>query len=236
MKKRIIFTLVIGMILIIGSNTFSFAKEGRDLNKEREEIRGNIKERVATRADNLKNFKGLKLVISNGTITAINGTTLTVEKDGKTYSVLTVDKTQLRRKFWGESTISEMSVGDKVNVRGTWEDDGQTQVKALLIRDLSIKMRHGVFFGTVKSTNESGLVIDSAKRGTLSVTISGSTKYMNRKEENILLSDIKTGHRIRARGLWNSQKSTLTEVEAIKDFSLPEKFEKEATPSASSVN
>lgn len=228
--KHTFLLLIMFVYLYISASLPVYAVQRQEINQE---IRESIKDKAAPRASVIKNLKGLKLVISGGLITGINGTTLTVEKEGKTYTVLTDDKTQLRRKFWGKSSISEMSVGDKINLRGEWTDENQTQVKARFIRDLSIQMRHGVFFGIVKSSLDSGFVIDTIKRGTLTVTVKPDTKYVNRKEETITLADVKVGHRIRIRGLWNSQKGTLADTEAVKDFSLPERPGVSAGPSLS---
>ena len=180
-----------------------------------------IKEKIATRAGDIKLFKGTKIVITQGELTGINGTILTIKKDDKSLQVLTDDKTQFRRKFWGKSEISEFSIGDKLNVMGTWTDDTKTIIQARFIRDISIQMRHGVFFGEVKSISGSTIVMSSKKRGEQTVTVDDATKIINRKQGVLNLSDIVPGHRIRVKGLWNSLNSVITEVTQIKDFSLP---------------
>src|SRR5689334_19625315 len=79
-------------------------------------------------------FQG-RAAVGSGKLTAVNGTTLTVEKDSKSYTVLTDDKTQFRRRFWGKATVSEYQVGDTLNVIGMWTDDAKTTIQARLIRD-----------------------------------------------------------------------------------------------------
>jgi len=200
---------------------------------ERKELVEEIREKAGSRPGLLRDFftnKG-RAAIGSGTISAITGTTLTVKaKDGKTYTVLTDDKTQFRRRFWGKGSLSEMSVGDMVNVIGKWTDDTHTVIQARLVRDLSIKKRNGVFFGTVQSVSSSGFVIQTRKRGTLTMTTSASTKFVNRKEETITKADVIVGHRIRVKGLWDSKLNTLTEVTQVKDFSLPVKPTPTSTP------
>lgn len=162
-----------------------------------------------------------RAAIINGTLSGKNGTTLTVTKDGKTYTVLTDDKTQLRRRFWGKATLDEMQTGDTVNVHGKWTDDAKTTIQATLVRDLSIQKRFGVFFGTVTSLTSNGWVMQTIKRGSQTVTVSPSTRFVNRRGEVINQSDIAVGHRVRVRGLWDSKANTIGEVTHVKDFSLP---------------
>lgn len=201
----------------------------------------NVKEKQEERLKNLEELKNLrqqvearikallrrKIAITNGQITAIAGTTLTVEKNGQTYTVLTGEfvrcTTRFLRRFWGRSTLAEMAVGDLVHVIGYWQDEEKTTIEACLIRDKSIQKRHGVFVGTVVSLTASGWVMDPVgeKRPNQTVTVSSSTKFVNRKNQPITQADIQVGHRVRVKGLWNMRENTLTEVTHVKDYSLP---------------
>lgn len=155
-----------------------------------------------------------------------SGTTFTVTKEGKSYSVLTDSNTKFRRRFWGTATFNEMQIGDTLNVAGKWTDEAKTTVQATLVRDVSIQKRQGVFFGTVQTVNSKGFVMQTVNRDNQTVTVGSSTNYENRKGEAIKFSDIKTGDRIRVRGLWNRQLNTIADIVKVKDFSLP------STPSA----
>src|SRR3989338_8458088 len=95
-------------------------------------------------------IKGKFANIIGGQVTVLAGPTLTVTKDSKTYTVNTFTNTRFRRHFWGKSSISEISVGDNVNVWGKWADDSETSINAVMVRDTSIQKRNGVFVGTVK--------------------------------------------------------------------------------------
>jgi hypothetical protein len=229
--------ILIGMIIFAGLITSSqaWAVSGNavkgnnqllnqvkeDTKAVKQQIVDQVKEKIVTRAGDLQLFKNKKVIINQGQLQSIDGTTLMVIKDNVTYKILTDDKTQLRRKFWGKSEISEFSSGDLLNVIGTWTDDTKTSVQAIMIKDTSIQMRHGVFFGTITSKTDNSFVMQTIARGNQSVTIAIDTKYLNRKQETINFSDISVGHKVRVRGLWNSLNSTITEVTQIKDFSLP---------------
>lgn len=173
---------------------------------------------------------GKRAAILSGEIKAISGTTLTVTKNGTDYSVLIEDKTKFRRRFWGKSTLSEFAVGNLVNVIGKWNNEEKTEINANLIRNLSIQKRYGVFFGTIKSITDTGFVMTTAKRGEETVTLIAGTKLVNRKMEAITKADILVDHRVRVKGLWDSDNHTITEVTQVKDFNLPVIVKASPTP------
>lgn len=162
-----------------------------------------------------------KAAIGEGSLTAKSGTTLTITRDGKTYTVNTDTSTQFRRRFWGKSSLDELTVGDTLIVIGLWTDDAHTTVLAKLVRDVSIQKRFGVFFGTVSNIAGSVWTLESKNRGTQTVTVSGATKFVNRRGQTISQADVAVGARIRIRGLWDNTAKTVTEVREVKDFSLP---------------
>ena len=173
--------------------------------------------------DNIKNrvqsFENKRATIS-GTVTAVGVSSITVNSSGANVQVDVTNNTRFRRKFWGESKLSEISVGDSVQVVGKWTSDAKTGITAVLIRDTSIQKRFGTFFGTVKSLTSGGFVVSTIHRDDETVTI-GSAKLVNRKEVTISASDVLVGHRVRVKGMWNNANKTITEVKEIKDFSLP---------------
>jgi len=182
-----------------------------------------ISEKAGSRSGIMKkdfDMKG-KAAIGTGTLTAKVGNTLTVTKGNKSYSVLVDSKTQLRRRFWGKATLDEMQIGDTLNVIGKWTDDAKTSIQAKMIRDISIQKRNGVFIGTIKSLSGNSWIMETVKRGSQTVTVSPSTRFVNRKGESIAQSDILTGHKVRVKGLWDSKANTIIEVTHVKDFSLP---------------
>jgi hypothetical protein len=118
-----------------------------------------------------------------------------------------------------------LAVGDILNVIGKWTDDAKTAITAKLVRNISIQKRFGVIFGKVTQVNDGSLVIESKREDeVLSVTIYiVGAKFTNRKEEVINLSDIKVGHKIRAKGVWDRTLKEMREATQIKDFDLPVK-------------
>lgn len=162
-----------------------------------------------------------RAAIGSGIVKSKDGSTLVVtSKDGVDYTVKTDTNTHFRRRFWGGGNLDEIQVGDTVNVIGRWADDARTTLDAVLIRDISIQKRFGVFFGTVSALTANGWVMATVERGNQTVTVTSSTKFMDRKGNTISQSDVKVGDKVRVRGLWDKTNSTVTEVSAIKDFSI----------------
>jgi len=165
--------------------------------------------------------KNTRVHLVEAKVTAVGDGAITVEKDGKTYTVNTDTKTKFRRHFWGKSDVAEFSVGNLVNIWGTWADETQTTINAMMIRNLSIMKRHGVFFGTIKTVGDNSFVMTSINRGDQTVTVATTTKYLNRRQQALTFADLQVGHRVRLRGLWDKSQNTITEVVQVKDFSLP---------------
>lgn len=194
---------------------------------ERKEIQNEIREQNKGVLDQIKNrvkeeFQNLRYQARiKGTISEIDNKSMIVKGDDEVnYEVLINENTQLRRRFWGKAEISEFSVSDQVLVIGKFINEEKTKIEAILIRNLSIQKRWGVFFGEVLTISENYLVIKTITRGNLTVYLSGQIKLINRKEEPIRLSDIQPGHRVRVKGVWDKEQKEVKEVSELKNFSL----------------
>lgn len=161
--------------------------------------------------------------IANAAITTINGTSMTVTKDGKTIAVTTTNETKLRRHYGGTATLTEFSVGNFVDVSGTWTDSTKTAIAATSLRNRSIMMRRGTFIGDVVSKTGNTIVIASKNRGNQTVTVTNTTKYISRTQTTLTLADVVVGHKIRVKGMWDKSNNTITQVSEVKDFTLPAK-------------
>jgi len=219
-------SLLVGVaaVLFIGTPVFAAPPPVQQIRKEvREERRENLQNGGASLAGVPKRVNA-KAALLHATVTGKGTDFLTVTGgDGKIYTVKVDALTQWRRKFWGKSDLAETSLNDVLNIHGKWLNEEMTNLQARLIRNISIQKRNGVFFGTVKSVSATGWVITTAKRGNQTVTVSGSTQFVDRKQTAIGQSSIAVGHRIRVKGLWDSQNNTITEVTQVKDFDLPPK-------------
>lgn len=177
-------------------------------------------------------LKREKVTMGSAKVTAVDGSTLTVDKGGKSYTVLTGAfakcTTRFVRHYGGKSSISEVAVGNIVNVIGAWQDEAKTTVEACLVRNQSIQKRFGTFTGTIQSVTDTGFVMTTARdpRKNQTVTISASTKLVDRKGKAITQADILAGHKVLVRGVWDRQNNTVTEVTEVKDYNLPQSTSK----------
>jgi len=227
MNKKLINTIMAGAFFVgvatpklalLGTNKASNSPNRIEENVQVENPEIGNQENSKSR---VRSFTGTRAAIGTGKVVSKDGSSITVISNENTYTVLTDDKTQFRRLYWGKSSLEEISINDMVKVIGKWQNEERTQIKATLVRNLSIQKRQGTFFGVIKSVNGNSFVIQTAKRGEIVVKVSDTTKLVNRVMNEITFSDLKVGHRIRVKGTWDKANSTLTEVAQIKDFSIP---------------
>ena len=235
-KSRIVIIALAAAVLANPSSIYAKIRFGigPTIRVERKELKNEFKEEVKGLRDEFKkkleNFRIQVAKIIGGEITAISGTSLTVNKDAKTYTVNTDANTHFQRHYWGKSSLAEFSVGNKVNVRGKFTDEAKTTILAHLIRNLSIMKRHGVFLGDVTVKNGDNFVISSKNRGNQTVYFSSSTKFVKRNQESMTYADLQVGQRVRVRGLWDKSLNKITEVSEVKDYALPPKPTKAVKP------
>jgi hypothetical protein len=164
------------------------------------------------------------VALGNAEVASVSGTTLTVTKEGKTYTVNTNSETKFRFRFWGKDvTISDIKVGHKVNVMGSWANDAKTVILAKSIRNLSVNKRFAVLIGKVLSILPDGFTMstESEKRGNQTVILNSETKLVNRKQKTILKSDIRVDDRVMVKGVWDVELNTVAPVTQVKNFNLP---------------
>ena len=234
MKQNI---LIIGASTLILFSLFSgevFAEEKKSFHSEftsqQPRMREGQEKKYESRNEEKPNFidsikekvQQFIKVLKIGELTAINGKTLSVkENNGKIYSVLVNDKTILRRRFGGESKLSEFSPGDMVHIVGQWTDEKKGTISAFHIRNASIEKRPGVFIGEVTTRGSDSFMFAPVNRPPQTVMIGPSVRMVNRMEQPIPFSDIEVGHKVRVKGLWDREVNTMTEVDHVKDFSIP---------------
>jgi hypothetical protein len=215
MKKSLITIIVFATSTILLSSS-AIAVDLRSATAAGKVIREPFREKVASRAAGLVPPK-VELAKLSGSITNKGEDTLAVSGVVVNISSTTI----LLRRFGAKSTLTEFSVGDEVQVIGKWADTNKKVLNAKIVRNLSIQKRRGVFLGTVSSTSTTGFVLTTLSRGTQTVTVSSTTKFMDRKEKPLTLSSIVPGHKVMVKGLWDNKLNTVTEVTFVRDYSLP---------------
>jgi hypothetical protein len=136
----------------------------------------------------------------NITITAINGSSISLETvDGWTRTITVTDETQLS-KDGEEITLAELQVGDKVRFRQTVDDNGTWTVTAIAVVSPSV-------FGQVTAVNADSIALSQRDGSSVTVHVDGSTKFSVGGETGKALSDIEVGMIAAASGEENSDGS-----------------------------
>jgi len=158
-------------------------------------------------------------------ITGINGSTITGTQTNKkkgttnTYTINAGSAIVVRR-YWGQSSLSQVSVGDRIRVIGTWTDSAKTTINAFLIRDMSTQERSDTFGGTVSALGNNSFTFQSLHRGSWTVNVSGSTKITGKKGVSMQFSNISVNDKLRIDGMLDRTNKVITAT-AIRDISYP---------------
>jgi len=163
--------------------------------------------------------KNKDAVIGRGKVDGVNENSIVVTRDkGGQITVLIDERTKIFRRYEGKGSLKEIKIGHEVNVVGKMEGDGTT-MRALMIRDLSIEKRFGEFKGTVKSLSGQIIILKSKGRGDVRVDLTGA-RILDKRGKEVTVSSIQPGYVVKAKGVWDSSDNTMTEVEAVKVYSV----------------
>lgn len=206
---------LIGVFFIARGTSAELSVEGV-LREQRKEL---IQEKIQNIKEVRENTKSIleqaKNVIKEkikrhlkGQLVTISGNILAVQKDNTSYTVLVTDKTELKRKFGGYSTLSEFSPNDILVIIGNRVKNSDstlstTGIEASYIRNMSIQRRFAVFTGEITAKSSNTVTLKTTGRGTQTVYVTSSTQY---KERNTIITfaDIQIGNKIVVKGeLWN---------------------------------
>lgn len=149
------------------------------------------------------NFQG-----TGGTITAIEGDTITIKTmDGKQATVKVTPETRYRRDRQ-EAKLSDFKVGDVVMVRGepsgenTWTAQGvmsnQNMAQGMMM--MREEMGKKIIAGEVTKIDGTSLTINRPDGQTQVIQVDETTSFRNARRESITLADIKVGDRVFGRG------------------------------------
>lgn len=186
-----------------------------------------VKEVNEKRADTKRPALQKKGTIVGGKVTANDGSTLTVDKEGSMYTVLTGDFgnrciTRVAPRYFGKVSVSDIKVGHVINVFGKFQEGSELTIQACLIRDRSIVRRKGAVIGEVTAITDTGWVIKRVGSDeSMTIQVAGGAVYVDRREKTITYGDILVGHKIRVKGIVDRDNKTVVEVKHVKDFSIP---------------
>ncbi len=160
-----------------------------------------------------------KVLVRGAKITSINGSTITAMNmwgsTTMTWIVNTDTSTKSIRRYGGNSSLSEMSVGDYISFSGMLDTTASVlTVKADMIKDWSIQKVSASFTGTVASidsvnqkfgltTKERGVI------GVIAVSVASTTQWIKGNATSTTFADLQVGDRVLASGLYNNLQKLL---------------------------
>lgn len=148
-----------------------------------------------------------KVVMNGAEVTAVGANTLTVKLFGTAWTVNFGADTKFVRKFGGGSGLTEISVGDRVMVRGTIVD-GALAVNATHLRNDST--REAAFRGTIATVTAPDMLTVTVKEGvTRTVKVASTAKIMV-GEEVKTFADLAVGMKVGVKGFVNRLSEVVT--------------------------
>jgi len=142
------------------------------------------------------------------TITAISGSSISLEtKDGWTRTI-TVDSGTTYSESGEAIALSDLAVGDEIRFQQTLEDDGTYSIDAVAVMPPHVG-------GTVTAISGSTITVEQRDGTTATVTVTADTTYRVSGTDGKALSDVTVGMFLVAEGTENSDGSlTATAVHA----------------------
>lgn len=148
----------------------------------------------------------------SGTISAINGNSLTLTRGNVVVIQATVNTNTVYTKAGQTISLSDLKVGQQVSVRTTTATDGTVSVSAV-----EVVLNHSS--GTVSALDAGSLTLTRSDNTTVKVVFSSSTSYLDLGKA-ITLSDLKSGMRLEVAGTSNADGSLNAEVVTVEHDQL----------------
>jgi len=203
--------LAIGSVI---APSFAFAQSAGTSTEQTSVIAGAQGNKTFTKKDMLaRASRGV-----SGTVTAISGSVITINNSKKTatYTIDTTGATFDGGMTGNSLTLSNILVGDKINVKGTVTG---TNISASSISDLSYIART-VFSGKVTAVSGSTITLVKNKNVTYTVDVGSATfkKGFGKNAKTISASDVSVGDRLTVVGTLTGNDIAATQ---IKDNTVP---------------
>jgi hypothetical protein len=156
------------------------------------------------------------VLVRGAKITSINGSTINATQTWGSYNVSWVvntnTSTKFTRRFGGDSSLGEFTVGDYISFSGTLDTtQPQGTVTAKVVKDYSVQKVNATFSGTVQSINSgnTSFVLATPNRGDVTVFVSTTTS-IKVGNATTTFSSLAVGQKItKADGIWDNLSNTL---------------------------
>lgn len=183
-----------------------------------------------------------KVLVRGAKITSISGPTITATNTWgsttMTWIVNTDTSTKSIRRYGGNSSLSEMSVGDYISFSGMLDTTASVlTVKADMIKDWSIQKVSASFTGTVASIDSANqkFGLTTKERGTITVVVASTTQWIKANATSATFGDLKIGGKVLASGVYNNVQKILEAAKVVIYPMKPEPSPRPGTPTPSAT-
>lgn len=145
----------------------------------------------------------------SGTLSAISGNTLTLKQGDVITSQATVNSATTYSRAGQAIQLSDLKVGQKLNLRTTAASDGTLSVTAV-----DVILNHAG--GTISAVDSSSLTLTRPDNTTSKVSLSASTKIIN-LGQTVSAADLKAGVRVEVAGETGADGTIVAEVVNIQN-------------------
>ena len=155
-----------------------------------------------------------KVLVRGAKVTAVNGTNISAESlVGQSSISWLVDASatpKVVRRYGGNSSVSEIVVGDFISFSGMLTATGsQWGVKATSLKDWSIQVKNSSFSGTITSISGSSFVLTTENGKSINVNTDVNTK-ITKGDATMAFSALVVGDKVaKTEGLYNNNTNIL---------------------------
>lgn len=193
----------------------------KEIRQETQNLRQNIVDTIKSKIKSLLPHR------IHGKIASIaaDKLSLVVTTDKGDITVFVTAKTQLKRRFGGNSSVGEFAVGDEVAIigseHGATVDSSSsassiTSIDARYIRDISIQRRNTVFVGSITTKAANSFTVQTVSRGLQTVHVDASTEYQL-KNGTTTFAALQVGDRVLVKGeIWDRATANIDAKKIIK--------------------
>jgi hypothetical protein len=165
-----------------------------------------------------------KVLVRGAKVTAINGTTINADTlfgDSNISWVVDASATpKVIRRYGGNSSVSEIAIGDFISFNGTLNATGAWNVKATNLKDWSIQVKNSSFSGTISSISGASFVLATENGKSVTVNTDANTKIM-KGDATVAFSTLVVGDKIsKTEGLYNNN-TTVLQAKTVKLYVNP---------------
>lgn len=129
----------------------------------------------------------------------------------KEITLLVDANTKFVRKYWGKSSLEELTVGDKLDVRVKTNEDGT--VTATLIKDDTLQWTWKIHNGTIGNLDATAKTFTLTQNNKKSVTVKVDAKtkiFIPNASATSTFADLQNGQIAHVRGIINNKTKVIT--------------------------